>query len=455
MSGRATQLGRGGAALLALVLAILLAPSAGAATLERTQAFEIGAGARATGLAAGPDDNLWFTGPRYLAGSANVVGRLTPSGGLSEFALQSKPPLGGEIANGHDGNLWFTDPAANTVGRVTPLGQIDEFAVPSAAAGLGAIAAGPGGAAWFVEEAAGKVGKVTPAGAVTEFPLPAGARPSGIAEGPDGALWIVESGLARIARMTAAGALTEYPLPDPASVPHTIVSAPDGNLWFSEESAPRVGRITPAGEVSEFRISSDRGTRALVVGGDGNLWFSTGYAIGSISTTGELGEPACVDRACTLPVNDLAKGPEGEIWFAGGLRRTEAGGGTAQLELGQPGLVGRFLAPALSVRLGRGASRVHGGLTTIAFSCHGGAAGEACKGALKLSAKIGGRTVQLSRHRYELQPTTGRRLPLGVGFRGASALKKRGKLLARVTATLEDGSSASRKLVLRAPGRKR
>src|SRR5262249_38298954 len=70
---------------------------------------------------------------------------------ISEFGL---PPLsfGGSfgataITAGPDGNVWFTDPVANTVGRITPSGQVTEFTSPIG--GAGAITAGPDGNLWF------------------------------------------------------------------------------------------------------------------------------------------------------------------------------------------------------------------------------------------------------------------------------------------------------------------
>src|SRR5262249_9280473 len=70
---------------------------------------------------------------------------------ISEFGL---PPLsfGGSfgataITAGSDGNVWFTDPVAHTVGRITPSGQVTEFTSPIG--GPRAITAGaarpPGG----------------------------------------------------------------------------------------------------------------------------------------------------------------------------------------------------------------------------------------------------------------------------------------------------------------------
>jgi len=58
-------------------------------------------------LTAGPDGNVWFTqdyGP--------VIGRITPSGGITNFALSGTKYLK-DISLGSDGNIWYI---ANTVG---------------------------------------------------------------------------------------------------------------------------------------------------------------------------------------------------------------------------------------------------------------------------------------------------------------------------------------------------
>ncbi len=61
---------------------------------------------RPDGITAGPDGNLWFT-----ESGGNKIGRITPSGQITEFPLPTgitKPyyPIG--ITAGPEGNLWFT-----------------------------------------------------------------------------------------------------------------------------------------------------------------------------------------------------------------------------------------------------------------------------------------------------------------------------------------------------------
>ena len=93
------------------------------------------------------------------------------------------------ICAGPDGNLWFTEPEPNKIGRITPSGTITEFSIPTAGSFVAHIVAGPDGNLWFIER--GGIGRITPAGLVTEFAPPtANAQlDGGIAAGPDGAIW--------------------------------------------------------------------------------------------------------------------------------------------------------------------------------------------------------------------------------------------------------------------------
>lgn len=435
----------GAAALLAL-LALFAAPTARAVE-GSADLTVLRDGTHASGLVAGAGGSLWFTGHRSRG--ENVLGRVDASGAVSEVPLGPAAAAGGRIAAAADGSLWFTESAASRLGRLRPGGAVEQLSAPS---GPGAIATAPGGAVWFVEEGSDRVGRADPSGGVTEYPLSAGARPTGIAVGPDGGIWVVEQGLARIARLAPSGTLTaSYALPDPASRPYAIVAGPDEALWFSDESAPRIGRIATSGVIEEFPVPSEDGTRELVLGADGNLWFTSGYAIGSIAPDGRAGEPACVTSACDLPVTALARGGDGGLWFATGYRVLR--GSNAQA-LAESGFVGRFSPPLPQVRIGRSATRVRDGLTTVAISCHGGAADDACRGWLRLSAKLGGRRLTLDRHRYLLAPATSRRLPLLVGLRGRRALDRAARLRVQVSASLTAGGGARRNFVLQARARR-
>jgi virginiamycin B lyase len=70
------------------------------------------AGARPIGIIAGPDGNLWFG-----ENAANKVGRIAPSGIITEFPVPTPGAGPNGIMLGPDGNLWFSETEASQIGR--------------------------------------------------------------------------------------------------------------------------------------------------------------------------------------------------------------------------------------------------------------------------------------------------------------------------------------------------
>jgi hypothetical protein len=66
------------------------------------------------------------------------------------------------IAAGSDGNLWFTEFDGNRIGRITPSGVVTEFFIPTGDSGPYIIATGPDGDIWFTEFKTSKIGRVHP-----------------------------------------------------------------------------------------------------------------------------------------------------------------------------------------------------------------------------------------------------------------------------------------------------
>ena len=139
--------------------------------------------------------------------------------------------------------MWFTELIPDKIGRITPGGQITEFAVPGGHAALTKIVSGPDGALWFTEQSRG-IGRITTDGSITEFAVPTlNSQPYGIAAGPDGSLWFTEFAGNAIGRITPAGIVTEFAVPTAGSNPSGIAAGPDGNLWFGEFLQTRLGKL--------------------------------------------------------------------------------------------------------------------------------------------------------------------------------------------------------------------
>ncbi len=315
------------------------------------------------GITAGPEGNLWFT-----ENGAGKIGRMTPAGVVTSFALPAVPPPAGSpagtagttpnptaITAGPDGALWFTG-IPGEIGRITTAGVVTEFALPAVPPPAGskpgtagtlatasAIVAGPDGALWFTG-VPGEIGRISTTGVVTEFAVPdippapgsvagtAGtlATLNAITAGPDGALWF--TGVpGEIGRVTTTGVVTEFAVPaippSAGSSPGTpgtpataedIAAGPDGALWFTGVQG-EVGRITTAGVVTEFAAASAGTGSAIATGPDGSLWFTVPNGNGVYASVARITPPGVVS-SFNLPGNfhsigGLTPGPGGNLWF--------------------------------------------------------------------------------------------------------------------------------------------
>jgi streptogramin lyase len=192
------------------------------------------------GITVGPDGNVWFT----EADPVNGIGRLTPSGTLTEFPLGS-PSNANSIVAGPDGNLWFTEWDTMRVGRMSPTGAVTRYDVSAAGEHTNYITLGPDGALWFIGDAG--VGRITTSGVVTTFAADASLLPfTGLTAGHDGALWLTSLYANKVTRITTAGVYTASVLsPTGSGGPFGIATADDGAIWFGQLHGSAISRITP------------------------------------------------------------------------------------------------------------------------------------------------------------------------------------------------------------------
>jgi len=120
-----------------------------------------------------------------------------------------------------------------------------------------------------------------------------------------------------------------------------IVVGPDGNLWFTQYLSDGIGRMTPSGTVTEFTtgITNLAEPFGLAVGADGNLWF-TEYGsggIGRITPTGAVTEFSGGLSSVSQP-QGIARGPDGNMWFTentgGRIGRITPAGAITQFSAG-------------------------------------------------------------------------------------------------------------------------
>jgi streptogramin lyase len=302
-------------------------------------------------IVAGPDGNLWFPiDPGLNAygrrAAAPGIGRITPGGQITEFreGLGANSFAGGLTA-GPDGNVWFSvfpnenarsGPPPTAIGRITPSGQITEFREGLAPKGLGGLGLGPDGNLWF-GDADATIKRIAPTGAITAFNSPTDppSRGKDPVKGPDGNLWFIAANGTHttIDRATPLGAIAEFT--SASLVPGGIgplIAGPDGNLWFPERGvSPALARITPNGQISEFNACLHggipyTGPEYLAAGPDGNVWFTNTTerslpsivipaGVGFITPSGQITEL----RGDLAPrLGPILTGADGAMWFSNG-----------------------------------------------------------------------------------------------------------------------------------------
>lgn len=252
-------------------------------------------------LASGRDGYLWVAAMGYIA-------RVTTAGKLAGAVAT---PHAGDVADaivaGRDGNIWIAEDANSVarIGRITPSGNLTEYLLPPDSNPI-ALAAGPDGIA-FVGHPTATLGFITYKGTVSAIDFKTQIDIKSIAYDSSGSLWYAGcDGVGRLARSHAVrdylvegrcsgqagvsvssdglawfsagghigyvGASGTMRLFKPLYTPTSMTAAPDGNLWFVNRQANLIRRITPQGTVSTFPTTFGDSPGDIAVGPDGNLW---------------------------------------------------------------------------------------------------------------------------------------------------------------------------------------
>jgi len=267
-------------------------------------------------LATGPDGAIWFAGyAGEVAPFTYFLGRIMPSGAITEYPV---PGLPSAITTGSDGALWFTlyIGQQEAIGRMTTSGVFTEYLSRFGGVGPSGITSGPTGDLWFTGPA--WLGSITTSGGMVEKYMAGEHPPEGpIVTGSDGNLWLaVYDG---IARCTTQFVCTVYPVADVAT---SLAEGGDGAVWFTAgcptfTSGCNIGRITTEGVITYYPVPNSAGATTLssiVAGRDGALWFGLPGQIVRMNTQGQ------VVSAYPLPNYDAQPGSlaqaEGGIWFS-------------------------------------------------------------------------------------------------------------------------------------------
>jgi virginiamycin B lyase len=182
------------------------------------------------------------------------------------------------------------------------------------------------GSMWFTKMAA--VGRITTAGVARSFALPA-ATPDkdvlAITVAPDGSAWAAEAP-GSIARIDGAGKVTEF-APPVLGMPAGIVVGADGQVWFSDAVLGRITRFdVTAGGFSDTLLGSVPGAYSrvdpaspteMVLGPDQAVWvlqLAPGR-VGRIARDGTVSYYWLPAGAASAPTG-MAFGRDGALWIA-------------------------------------------------------------------------------------------------------------------------------------------
>jgi len=339
----------------AMAFALVLPVAASADPLGTATSFATEGERTPTGIAAGSDGNLWYTGTN--AGGGGIV-RITPAGVQTTFTSGLQPFLTGigsitqAIAPGADGNLWFVDGASAAgfgfaaIGRTTTSGVITEFGEGLAGGPHPGIAPGPGSEEnlWFTSQAGNEKQHPTFSGSPTggTFTLTLGAETtapitystsigtlrtniktalealSGIGAGNVNVASTV--GLADL-QVEFKGSLASTDQPqmscDGASL--TPGGASCAVATWQNGGPVSIGKISTSGTITNYSAGLNAGSKPnqIAPGPDGNIWFTdtgTTKAIGKIPPSGTITEYSAGLNAGSSP-GSITAGPDGNLWF--------------------------------------------------------------------------------------------------------------------------------------------
>lgn len=262
-----------------------------------------------TAIAAAADGTIWFT-----IDHADAVGRVR-DGRVERLPTKARhiEPTGLAIAG--DGSAWYTDIATRAIARISSSGEVTRFALDTPIVRLGRMAIAPDGAVWFADSIGNALTRLKD-GTFTHHRIEdQRSGPYGVAVAPDGTVWATLQGSDQLFRIEPGGTSATLDLPRPGAVPTDVAIGRDGSVWFLEFRANRIGRWKD-GTFDSFAVGRENaGLSGLAVGPDGAVWFGMlrNSSLGRLSD-GRI-DIFRTPRDNARPYS-LAVDPAGDVWYA-------------------------------------------------------------------------------------------------------------------------------------------
>jgi streptogramin lyase len=247
-----------------------------------------------------------------------------PVGALKQFKVPTANSQPRVIANGSDGNRWFTEGTEFTgspakIAKITPAGVITEFA-PGVADGcnfciITDIAQGPGDILYITSNDATLMRfNVAAQSFQTPVQMPTTSTLGGnIAISADD-VWITDFNNDSLWRYNiTSGQFTQFPVPEPADVAVDSL----GRVWFTAPLDGAVNQLDPATGTVTSTGAAGLVPRALAVAADGQVWFTARFTPQGVGRLNPNTDPHVVT---TIPLTNvgpegIAASPDGSLWF--------------------------------------------------------------------------------------------------------------------------------------------
>ena len=292
--------------------------------------FSLPNGVTPVQILSGPEKSLWWTTSTSEAAgwgfsSQTNIGRITTRGVVTQTPLPADVNATSELARSGDGSLWFierTVSGQDKLGRIKPNGQLSTaYSVfPAGATGplgsigtgsIGSIANGPDGNLWFTgsydtnhgRTQVGVLGEVSAGGKTRLITLstysfgsaPPPPSPDQLITGPDGRLWFTERSVTgtstEIDRISTSGKYAS-PIPlGPVQV-NLLTKGTEGRVWFvgsgTSQNTTNLTAVTANGILANYPVPpSDPHLPGLIagyiagmtIGPDGKLWLTDGESV--------------------------------------------------------------------------------------------------------------------------------------------------------------------------------
>ncbi len=241
-----------------------------------------------------------------------------PVGSLKQYRVPTANSKPRYITNGVDGNQWFTESSEflpPAIGRITPAGAITEFAITCNFCILNDIIQGPDGILYFTSNDP-ILGRITTAGAqLTSIPMPDFDVLAGNLDVHGNEMWITDFNNNSVWRYNiVTSVFTQFVPPTPAATPADVVVDAAGTVWFTESGAGQIGRLNPAtGIITE--TATGVFPQGIAIATDGQIWFTSRFSPQAVGRLNPATNVVTVFPVTNVGPQSIAAAPDGSLWF--------------------------------------------------------------------------------------------------------------------------------------------